>query len=66
MKGNESQMVKPTTASRAIDALIGDEEQKGKHKKENKTETWSRLSTQPPWSIFLNPTTLKDHMVFLF
>ena len=35
-KGIEAQRVKPLTPSRAIDALIGDEEQNGKHKKEGK------------------------------
>ena len=35
-KGIEAQGVKPPTQTRAIDALIGEEEQNGKQKKEEK------------------------------
>ena len=34
MKGIEVEKVKPQTSSRAIDALIGDEEQNGEKKKQ--------------------------------
>ena len=46
-KSIEAQSVKPPTPSRAINALIGDEEQNGKRKK----ETESGSPTQLPWSI---------------
>ena len=42
-KGIEGQMVKPSTPTRAINALIGDEEQNGKQKKEKETGSPTQL-----------------------
>ena len=48
-KGIEVQKVRPHTPSRAIGALIGDEEQTGKEKK----GTGRELPFQLPWTIWL-------------
>ena len=46
----------------AIDALIGDEEQTGKKKK----ETGSGSPPQLPWTLQSPPKTRRDHAVSLF
>ena len=57
----EAQRAKHQTTSRAIDAFIGDEEQKKQKRKEG-----SGSPTQLPWSIQSPPTTYRDHTVSLF
>ena len=46
-KGIEAQRAKPPTLTQSIDALIGDEEQNGKQKK----ETGSGATTQQSWTV---------------
>ena len=48
-KGIKAQRAKPPTQTRAFDALIGDEEQNGKQKKEEKERNrdWTRNSFYP-------------------
>ena len=60
-KGIKGQRAKFISATRAIDALIGDEEQDGKQK-----ERGSRIPTQLPWTIWWPLTTCMDHAVALF
>ena len=48
----------------AINALIGDEEQNGKQKEEEKEETDTQ--SQIPWTIWLVLKTNRDHTVGLF
>ena len=64
-QGIEALEVKLLTPSRAIDALIGDEEQNGKQKKGKKVkETGS--GPLIPWIIWSPLTTLMDHTLDLF
>ena len=64
-KGIEVQRAKPPTPTRAIDVLIGNEEQNEKYKRKKK-ETESELLTQLPWTLSSSPTTRTDHTVSLF
>ena len=57
-KGIEEQRAKPTTPTRAIDALIGDEELKEKQKKKE--------TGRGPPTLRSPPTTRMDHTVSLF
>ena len=57
----EVQRVNPLTRTHVIDALIGEEEQTGKKKKERNKETGNG-----PQSIWLPPTTRIDHTVSPF
>ena len=50
-KGTKTQRVKPPTPNRAIDALIGGEEQNGKQRKEQKERNRELDSTQLIFNI---------------
>ena len=58
----EEERGKPLAPTRVTDALIRDEEQTGKKKK----DTVSGHQPQVPWTIRSPPTTPRDHMVSLF
>ena len=67
---------KTFTSTQGTLALIEDEEQNGKQKKEEigdegqnrkqKKETGSETPSQLPWTMWLPPTTRRDHTVGLF
>ena len=65
-KNGLAQRVKPSNPTLAIDALIGEEEQKRKQKEEQNKETGSGFPTQLPWTIWSPLTTHIDHVVGLF
>ena len=51
-KGSTGQRVKPPTLTRAVDALIGYEEQNGKYTEEKKKrDIGSGTPSQLPWTI---------------
>ena len=62
---DKSQRMKLPTSSQAIDALIGNEEQNRKKKKEKKIEIGSGPPAQLPWTIWLLLTTRMDNTVGL-
>ena len=66
-KGNGSRhrRRKQPISSRVIDALIGDEEQNGKQKKEQKERNRDRAPTELHWTILLPFSTRMDHTVDL-
>ena len=64
-KGIDSQRMKHPTPPRAIDALIGDEEQNGKLKRTEK-KAGSESPTQLTWTNQSPPTTRRDYTVGLF
>ena len=65
-KGAGAQMAKLLTSTRAIVALIADEEQDKNRKKNKKKEIGSRPPAQLPWTIRSPPTNRRDHTVSLF
>ena len=64
-KGIEAQEAELPTQTRAMDALIGEDEQHRKRRKKRK-ETGSGTPTQLPWTIWSPLTTRMDHTVGLF
>ena len=61
MRRVKKRKMKPPIPTRAIDMLIGDEEEKGNQKK----QTGSRPPTQLLWTIWSPLMTHMDHMMGL-
>ena len=65
-KAMERQRAKPLLPTRAIDALIGDEEKMEEKRKEQKERNRERTPTQLTWTICSPPKISMDHTVSPF